>query len=113
MSSGQQRRVLIARALVASAGCLLLDEPSNTLDLNAQRELRVLLRQLARQGTTIILITHQVADIIPEMQRVIMLQEGTIFADGARHQLLTERTLCDLFGTTVHLSEHDGFYHAW
>jgi iron complex transport system ATP-binding protein len=112
MSSGQQRRVMIARALVASADCLLLDEPSNTLDLFAQNELRGVMRRLAQQGTTIILITHQVADIIPEMQRVVMMRGGRIVADGAREGLLTEEVLSELFSTEVRLMERDGFFHA-
>ena len=113
MSSGQQRRILIARALVASSGCLLLDEPSNTLDLYAQRELRQVMQTLAQQGTTIILITHQVADVIPEMKRVVMMQDGRVVADGSRTDLLTEAVLSKLFATTVRLAEHDGFYNAW
>jgi iron complex transport system ATP-binding protein len=113
MSSGQQRRILIARALVASAGCLLLDEPSNTLDLAAQRELRALMRTLAQQGTTILLITHQVADIIPEMKRVVMMRDGRIVADGPRATLLTEDRLSELFATDVRLTHHEGFFHAW
>jgi len=113
MSSGQQRRILIARALVASAGCLLLDEPSNTLDLFAQRELRELMRTLAQHGTTIILITHQVADIVPEMKRVLMMRDGRIVADGGREELLTEDRLGELFGTEVGLMERGGFFHAW
>ena len=113
MSAGQQRRVLIGRALVASAGCLLLDEPSNALDLYAQRELRDLLMQLAGQGTTMLLITHQLADIIPAMQRVLLMQEGRIVADGAREELLTAERLGALFGTEVRLSEREGFLHAW
>ena len=113
MSSGQQRRILIGRALVASAGCLLLDEPSNTLDLFAQRELRQLMQKLAQQGTTIILITHQVADIIPAMRRVVMMQDGRIVADGSREDLLTEAALSKLFATQVRLGWHDGFAHAW
>ena len=113
MSAGQQRRVLIGRALVASAGCLLLDEPSNALDLYAQRELRDLMVQLAEQGTTMLLITHQLADIIPAMRRVLMMRDGRIVADGAREELLTEERLGGLFGTDVRLSERDGFLHAW
>jgi iron complex transport system ATP-binding protein len=113
MSSGQQRRILIARALVASAGCLLLDEPSNTLDLFAQRELRELMRTLAQEGTTMILITHQVADIIPEMKRVLMMRDGRIVEDGGREELLTEGRLGALFGTEVRLMERSGFFHAW
>ncbi len=113
MSSGQQRRVLIGRALVGSSECLLLDEPSNALDLFAQRELRVLMRELAEQGTTIVLITHQVADIIPEMSRIVMMRDGRIAADGSRKQLLTAASLSEIFATDVRLAEQDGFFHAW
>jgi iron complex transport system ATP-binding protein len=113
MSAGQQRRILIGRALVASSDCLLLDEPSNALDLSAQRELRELLMDLAEQGTTIIEITHHIADIIPAMKRVVMMRDGRIVADGARAELLTEAALSGLFGTAVHLTELNGFYHAW
>ena len=84
MSAGQQRRVLIGRALVASSECLLLDEPSNALDLSAQRDLRELLVTLAERGTTMLHITHHIADIIPAMQRVVMMREGRIIADGDR-----------------------------
>jgi iron complex transport system ATP-binding protein len=113
MSAGQQRRILIGRALVASSGCLLLDEPSNALDLSAQRDLRELLVTLAEQGTTILMITHHIADIIPAMQRVLLMQNGRIVADGARAELLTAAALSDLFKTEVHLTEHSGFYQAW
>ncbi len=113
MSAGQQRRVLIGRALVASAGCLLLDEPSNALDLFAQAELRELLVELAEQGTTMLLITHQLADIIPAMKRVVMMKEGRIVADGQRTELLTEERLSELFGKNVWLSERGGYLHAW
>ncbi len=113
MSAGQQRRILIGRALVASSGCLLLDEPSNALDLYAQRTLRELMIQLAEAGTTMLLITHQVADIIPAMDRVLLMQQGRLASDGSRADLLTAERLSALFQTRVHLAERDGFYHAW
>jgi iron complex transport system ATP-binding protein len=119
MSAGQQRRILIGRALAASGAAagnqatLLLDEPSNALDLAAQRDLRDLMSSLAQRGTTIILITHQIADIIPEMQRILLMREGRIAADGSRTRLLTAETLSALFGTPVHLTEIVGRYHAW
>jgi iron complex transport system ATP-binding protein len=113
MSAGQQRRILIGRALVASSGCLLLDEPSNALDLSAQRDLRELLMLLAGQGTTILEITHHIADIIPAMKRVLMMRDGRIIADRPREELLTAPVLSELFETEVHLTEHNGFYHAW
>lgn len=113
MSAGQQRRILIGRALVASSGCLLLDEPSNALDLSAQRDLRELLMVLAEQGTTILQITHHIADIIPAINRVLLMRDGRIIADGSRAELLTAPALSELFETEVHLTEHNGFYHAW
>lgn len=113
MSAGQQRRIMIGRALVASSRMLLLDEPSNALDLAAQRDLRELLRHLAQQGTGILLITHHVSDIIPEIERILMMKDGRIAADGPRKTLLTEERLSDLFQTEVRLTERDGFHHAW
>jgi iron complex transport system ATP-binding protein len=113
MSAGQQRRIMIGRALVASSQMLLLDEPSNALDLAAQRDLRELLRRLARQGTGILLITHHVSDIIPEIDRILMMKAGRIVADGPRRELLTEKSLSELFRTEVRLTERDGFHHAW
>jgi len=113
MSAGQQRRIMIGRALVGSAGMLLLDEPSNALDLAAQAELRDLLRKLAREGTGILLITHHIADIPPEIERILMMQDGCIVADGPKSELLTAERLSALFKTDVRLSERDGFFHAW
>jgi iron complex transport system ATP-binding protein len=113
MSAGQQRRIMIGRALVASAGMLLLDEPSNALDLAAQADLRDLLRKLAQQGTGILLITHHIADIPPEIDRILMMKEGRIVADGPKSELLTAEKLSALFNTEVQLAERDGFHHAW
>ncbi len=86
MSAGEQRRIMIARALVHEPEMLLLDEPSNALDLAAQRELREALRLIAQQGTGIVMVTHHLADILPEITRVIMMREGRIFADGAERK---------------------------
>ncbi len=113
MSAGQQRRIMIGRALVASSQMLLLDEPSNALDLQAQQDLRALLRRLAQQGTGILLITHHIADIIPEIDRILMMKAGRIYADGPKSALLTESALSDLFDVKVNLTQREGFYSAW
>ena len=113
MSAGEQRRVMIGRALVGSGGMLLLDEPSNALDLKAQQGLREMLRRLAQQGTGILLITHHIADILPEIQRVILMRGGRIVADGAKEKLLTAEVLSELFGARLEVTERDGFYHAF
>ena len=84
MSSGEARRMLIGRALVHDPKALLLDEPSTSLDLFAQHELRENIRKLARAGIAIILVTHHLSDIIPEIDRVIMMRNGEIAEDGAK-----------------------------
>lgn len=113
MSAGEQRRVMIARALVHRPAMLLLDEPSNALDLSAQHELRLALRAVAHAGTGLILVTHQLADILPEIERVVLMREGRIVADGHRRDLLTGPVLSELFGVQVKLNERDGWVHAW
>jgi len=113
MSSGEKRRILIARALVHRPRTLLLDEPSNELDLAAQRELREMLRRLAREGTGILMVTHHLPDIIPEMERVLLMKEGRIAGDGSKRSMLTPASLQMLFGVPVDVAERDGFFYSW
>lgn len=113
MSSGEARRMLIGRALVHDPKALLLDEPSTSLDLFAQHELRESVRKLARQGIGILLVTHHLSDIIPEIDRVILMRGGEIVGDGPKQELLTAAALRDLFGITVELAQRDGYYHLW
>ena len=112
MSAGETRRVMIARALVHEPEMLLLDEPSNALDLAAQQELRERLRGLARAGTGIVMVTHHLADILPEMDRVILMRGGRIVADGHKRELLTEAWMERLFGLPVRLTERDGYWYT-
>jgi iron complex transport system ATP-binding protein len=98
MSSGEQRRVLIARALVHRPKALLLDEPGNSLDLRALYDLRLSLSRLAREGTGIVLVTHHLPEVIPEIDRVVFLQMGQVAGDGPREELLTRARLSALFG---------------
>jgi iron complex transport system ATP-binding protein len=113
MSAGERRRILIARALVHRPRQLLLDEPSNALDLAAQRELRETLRKLAREGTGLVLVTHHLGDILPEIERVILMRDGRIAADGARQELLTEARLSELFHAPVRIGRDDEWLHSW
>ena len=113
MSAGEQRRIMIARALVHGPGTLLLDEPSNALDISAQRELREALRLVVKKGTGVIMVTHHLADILPETDRVIMMRGGRIFADGSKDGLITAEKLRDLFGVEVALTRRDGYWHHW
>jgi iron complex transport system ATP-binding protein len=111
MSSGEAHRLLIGRALVHDPLALLLDEPSNSLDFRAALELRSLLRKLARAGTGILMVTHHLPDILPEIDRVILLRQGRVFADGAKNELLARKHLSELFGLPVELARRDGYFH--
>ena len=113
MSSGEAKRTLIARALVHQPETLLFDEPSNALDIAAQFQLRETMRQLARSGLAILLVTHHVSEIIPEIDRVILLQEGQIVADGRKQNVLTEQNLRNLFGVAVRMHAHEGAFHIY
>src|SRR3984957_2390544 len=113
MSSGEARRMLIGRALVHGPRALLLDEPSTSLDLFAQHELRETVRKLARSGIGILLVTHHLSDIVPEIDRVILMRDGRIAADGPKEETLTAEALKALFGVDVELARRDGYYHLW
>jgi len=113
MSAGEKRRILIARALVHRPRQLLLDEPSNALDLAAQRELRETLRRLASEGTGLVLVTHYLGDILPEIERVILMRDGRIAADGPREELLTASRLSELFHVPVRIGRDEEWLHSW
>jgi len=113
MSSGEAKRTLIARALVHKPQTLLFDEPSNALDIGAQLQLRQTMSELAQSGLGILLVTHHVSEIIPEIERVILLRDGRILADGPKSTVLTEEHLASLFGVAVRLGQHDGYFHLY
>jgi len=113
MSAGEKRRIVIARALVHRPKQLLLDEPSNALDMAAQRELRETLRRLAQEGTGLVLVTHHLGDILPEIERVILMRAGRIVGDGPREELLTEARLTELFDAPVRIGRDEQWLHSW
>jgi len=110
MSSGEARRILIGRALVHNPKALVLDEPTASLDLHAIHELRGILRKLAQGGTSIIVVTHYLPDIIPEISRVVLIKKGRILRDASKVEALTSASLSELFDTPVELIERDGSY---
>jgi len=113
MSSGERKRVLISRALVHAPETLILDEPSDSLDLAMLKDLQARLRVLAQSGTAVVLVTHHLHEIIPEISRVVLLKQGRIFRDGAKQEILTRENLSELYETNVEPIERDGFYQYW
>lgn len=113
LSSGEARRLLIARALIHNPDTLLLDEPTTSLDLTALHEVRRFMRLLAQEGVGLVLVTHHLDDIIPEIDRVVLIKNGKVFADGPKQEVLTSERLTSMFRVPVDVIQRDGFYHAW
>jgi iron complex transport system ATP-binding protein len=113
LSSGEAQRILIARALVHDPLALVFDEPTNSLDIPMQHKLREAMRRLAQSGVGIVLVTHHAADIIPEIERVVLMRDGRVVADGHKEELLTSDRMSNLFGYPVEIIRRDGFYHIW
>jgi iron complex transport system ATP-binding protein len=113
MSSGEARRVLIARALVHKPRALLFDEPSNSLDVFARHSLRQTMSSLAGAGIGIILVTHDLSDLIPEIERVLLMSNGRIVSEGTKEKMLEPERLETVFGIKVEVARHDGYYHLW
>jgi iron complex transport system ATP-binding protein len=109
MSSGEARRLLIARALVHEPKALLLDEHSTSLDFASRRELNQHLRRLANAGLGMVMVTHHTDDILPEMERVILMKRGRIVADGPKLAVLRSGALEETFGMQMNVSERDGW----
>ena len=112
ISSGEARRLLIGRALVHDPGTLVLDEPTNSLDLHALHTFRKTLRKIAQSGTGIILVTHNLHDIIPEISRVVLMRDGAVRQDGPKAEVLTDDAIGGLFRVPVRVREEDGYYYA-
>lgn len=112
MSTGQQRRFLLGRALVHEPEALLLDEPTSGLDITATFRYIDTVRGLMRSGTQVILVTHHLHEIPPEISRVVFIREGRIAAQGEKAKLLTSERVSELFGCLVEVVCRNGFYQA-
>lgn len=112
MSTGERRRMLIARALVTRPDALVLDEPTTGLDLVARSRFMDTVRSLAHDGTTIVLVTHHVEEIIPEISRVVLLRHGRVAFEGGPEEALTADRLAEVFGAPMMVEHSDGFYHV-
>lgn len=113
LSTGQQRKLLLARALIHNPEILILDEPTNGLDIKATHQFIGDLQHLAEQGLTLLLITHHIQEIIPQIERMILLKQGAIYKDRPKHELMDSQTLSSLYDTPLILREEQGFYQVF
>ncbi len=112
LSDGQKKRLIIARSLIHKPRILVLDEPTNALDLKSKHELLALLRSLCKNGTNILLITHKIETIFEEMDRVIFIKHGKIVEDNQRERILDSSKISKLFETPIELIKKNDYYFA-
>ncbi|MCO4810009.1 MAG: ATP-binding cassette domain-containing protein [Gammaproteobacteria bacterium] len=113
MSTGQQRRCILARALVHKPHTLILDEPTAGLDFAASFDYLQRVQALAAAGRNIIVVTHHLNEIPPEIDRVVLLRDGRIAADGSKRDILTEEQLSEVYETSIRVTEVDGYFLAY
>lgn len=113
LSTGQKRRLLLARALVHQPQALILDEPTSGLDMGASLGLLTLLRGFCGEGRAMIITTHHIDEIIPEIERVVLIRQGQVVADGPKSEILTSAKLSELYCTDLQVTEQNGWYRCW
>jgi iron complex transport system ATP-binding protein len=113
LSTGQQRRCLLGRALVHEPDTLVLDEPTDGLDMSASFDFMARIRELARSGRSLVLVTHHLNDIPPEIERLVVLKDGKVVADGPKSSTLTGELLSQVYETPLELTEIEGHYFAY
>lgn len=110
MSTGQQRKLLLGRALINNPEVLILDEPTSGLDIKACSQYVNIISSLMQQGKTIILVTHHIHEIPPEISNVILLKQGAVFVEGKKEDILKDDIVSSLFDISVRLVKSNGFY---
>lgn len=98
LSSGEQRRIAVARALATEAQLLLLDEPTSNLDLEHALQLVVLLKKLAAAGRGVLIASHDLNLLARHCGRVVLLHEGRVFADASPEQAFSVANMATVFG---------------
>ena len=110
LSTGQKRRLLVARALINDPGTLIFDEPCTGLDVQAAHQLLDLMQSLCTASRTLVLTTHHVEEIIPDVERVVLLKQGRVLADGHKQDIMTDDSLSDLYDMSIRVENESGWY---
>jgi iron complex transport system ATP-binding protein len=108
LSGGELQRVQIAIGLAQEAPVLIADEPTSQLDLGATVGVATLLRELADDGLTVLLVVHDLALAAAVADTAVVVSGGRTIAAGPPTEVLTAEQLLTTWGTDAHLTEHDG-----
>ena len=110
LSLGEMRRALIARALVSEPSMLVMDEPMTGLDIAMASKFRKMFDILIKAGVSLVMVTHDLADIPESIDRVVMMKNGRIFADGKKGTLFTSETVSELYDEPIKVERGNGAY---
>ena len=110
LSLGEMRRVLIARALVTDPDLLVLDEPMTGLDIVMKSKFRAMFDILIERGVSMVMITHELTDIPLSVNRVVMIRDGEVFADGDKEKLLNDANVSELYEEHIKVESYNGIY---
>ena len=108
LSTGQQQRILVARALVRKPEVLILDEPIGGVDVHGEEQLYAVLRELNQQGITVIMVSHDIGAVMREAKTVACINQTLVF-HGEPHEL-TREELARLYGFPVEVLLHDALH---
>lgn len=112
LSTGEQRRALIARALVHKPELLILDEPTAGLDLRAKEQVLATIEQLLGQpdAPAVLMITHHVEELSPRTSHVLLMKQGRFVAIGEPDDVINPETLSDVYSCKVYVKKSNGRY---
>lgn len=108
LSTGEQRRCLLARSLIHNPEYLILDEPTAGLDIKASHQYLETLSELIASGKKIVLVTHHLHEILPEIDWFVFLKDRQLLEAGQRSELLTDEKISNLFEIPMQIKEEDG-----
>ena len=112
MSGGQRQRVLLAKVLAQQTPVLFLDEPATGLDIIYQEEIFRFCRELCAAGKTVLLVAHELSLAARFCSRLLLIGHGTLLADGAPRDVLTDELLSQAYGAPVRVVENPLTHHA-
>ena len=113
LSEGEKQIVLIARAIIKKPKILILDEPTANLDLKSKFQVIDKINELNKLNTKIICITHDISMITKIYNRIIMLKDRMIIADGTQKETINRENLSNLFDINIDVIKHKGNWHIY